>query len=37
MTTVDALREALETKDTDTATTLLADDVVFRSPAVHTP
>ena len=37
MTTVDALREALESKDAATATTLLADDVVFRSPAVHTP
>ena len=37
MTTVDALREALERKDAATATTLLADDVVFRSPAVHTP
>ena len=37
MTTVDGLRKALETKDAATATTLLADDVVFRSPAVHTP
>jgi len=37
VTTVDALREALESKDAATATTLLADDVVFRSPAVHTP
>jgi len=31
------LREALESVDLETVSGLLADDVVFRSPAVHTP
>lgn len=31
------LREALESGDLETVSGLLADDVVFRSPAVHTP
>lgn len=30
-------REAVEAKDLDTVDTLLAEDVVFRSPVAHTP
>lgn len=32
-----ALREAVEARDLQAIEALLADDVVFRSPAVHTP
>ena len=32
-----ALREAVEARDLQAVEALLADDVVFRSPAVHTP
>lgn len=32
-----AFREAIEARDVDALEALLADDVVFRSPAVHKP
>jgi len=32
-----ALREAVEARDLQALEALLADDIVFRSPAVHTP
>lgn len=34
---MDAFKKAIEAHDSDAAIALLADDVVFRSPAVHTP
>jgi ketosteroid isomerase-like protein len=34
---VKAFREAIEARDVDALEALLADDVVFRSPAVHKP
>jgi hypothetical protein len=34
---VNEFREAVEARDSERLEALLADDVVFRSPAVHTP
>jgi ketosteroid isomerase-like protein len=37
LSAADQLRAAVEARDLDALVTLLADDVVFRSPIVHKP